>query len=99
MSYLETILIKFSIKTSFINRQSCFLDIFTHLLYIYYLLTKVYEFILDLESFMKYSFDVKDGIKIEWMLGAQTNIAYNCLGTYYAISTFSLKPRCRGHDK
>ena len=29
---------------------------------------------------MKYSFDVKDGIKIEWMLGAQTNIAYNCLG-------------------
>jgi len=34
----------------------------------------------ELDSFLKYNFNVKDsGIKIEWMLGAQTNIAYNAL--------------------
>jgi len=34
----------------------------------------------DLNDFMKYNFNVKDGpIKIEWMCGAQTNICYNAL--------------------
>ena len=38
--------------------------------------------VLELDSFLKYNFNVKDsGIKIEWMLGAQTNIAYNALGS------------------
>jgi len=34
----------------------------------------------DLDGFMKYNFNVKEGpIKIEWMCGAQTNICYNAL--------------------